>query len=196
MKKKQEDRGRTIMIQTMHQTLILFALLTGAMQSHQKSLHVRTDNMHIQKEENSYVNEDEKLLQELWSVTSDFYKKIIETTVLYFSGILMSSDQFHKQIILETSKHVLYASQIVAKYLPKLLHNPKISWKIKIKRCFYISGILAIIILVTQELRNSHTQDTSPTQRFSIHTSLHEESTSPPTNVMDLQPRQRPCLYS
>lgn len=175
--------------------LIFFILIVKIIQPNQQSLYLQLHQLRTEQDVSFNISdEDEKLLQELWSVTSDFYKKIIETTVLYFSGILISADQFHKQLLLETSKHMIYASQIIAKYLPQLLQNPKISWKIKAKRCVYLSGLLIMIIIAMQEYRQTYINNMQNLMRTNIDTTTANNSLLYLHNSQNLEPRQRPTL--
>ena len=189
MSKKQEDRAMDRIIRTLPQKLIFFILMPASIETMStETLKVREIQENVAK-----PDDDEKLIHELSLVASDFYKKIIETTMLYFTGVLASSDQFHKQLMIETSKHMMYASQIVAKYLPKLLQNPKISWKIKLKRCAYITSILIIIIVWMKEvgISNSniqHQKTMPPLENFN-QSFLNIDHTSDYT-----APRQRPSL--
>lgn len=195
MTKKQEDRAMNRMIQSAQQSLIFFMLFTWQIQPNSEQLHLYIHQIRTEQDEASKLSiEDEKLLQELWLVTSDFYKKIIETMVLYFSGMLLNSDQFHKQLILETSKHALYASQIIAQYLPKLLQNPKISWKEKVKRCAYVTSFLVIVLLCLKEFCK---QNVTPEVKR-LPPNLNNFQLPTIENQHDshnLQPRQRPSLH-
>ncbi|MBP6892608.1 hypothetical protein KBB68_03440 [Candidatus Babeliales bacterium] len=141
----------------LQQKLIFFIVIFDIAQASDNSLNKFTllsrADQENQTEENN-ISDDEQLLIDLSLIASDFYKKIIETTMLYFTGMLQSSDQFHKQLILETSKHALYASQIFTQYLSKLLKNPKVSWKTKIKRCAYLSTFLIAFIIWMKEFYN------------------------------------------
>ncbi len=115
------------------------------------------------------INKDEQLLIDLSDVVGDFYKKIIETTMLYFFGMLKNSDQFHHQLLLETSKHALMASKIFAQYVSTTLQDPKISWKIKIKRCAYLSSFLVIIIMCVKEFYDPNAPASDLPEKIMLH---------------------------
>lgn len=131
-------------------------------------------------------NHDEKLLEDLLHIAESCYQKIIKTTALYFTGVLMNSERFHQEIIFEISKHGLQAGQLIAQYLPKLLQNPKISWQVKAKRCAYILSFLIITIVWMKEMYQ-------PTSAPSVMRSCGagDEITTFHENI---QPRQRPSL--
>ena len=149
------------MIGSMQQKLLFFILLCSPLQAKQFSLHQYLHLMRENQENQPKLDDDEKLFQDLGQVASDFYKKIIETTMLYFTGMITSSDQFHKQLLLETNKHLLYASQLFTQYIAKLLKNPKVSWKVKIKRCAYITSFLVVLIILMKEYHQA--PNTPPT---------------------------------
>ena len=181
------------MIGTLPQKLLFFTLICQTLSTNQLSfaqyLHLLRENQEHQQK----IDDDEKLLQDLGQVTADFYKKIIETTMLYFTGMLMNSDQFHKQLILETNKHMLYASQIVTQYLAKLLKNPKVSWKVKIKRCACITSFIIIMILWMQEYQQKPIiSDGSCSSPPALQPNLSLPSAN---QEIILQHRQRPPLY-
>jgi hypothetical protein len=168
----------------LQQNLIFFILNFGALQAQESSLREFITLWRADQEnqtEEKVISDDEQLLLDLSLVASDFYKKIIETTMLYFTGMLQSSDQFHKQLMLETSKHALYVSQIFTQYLSKLLKNPKISWKTKVKRCAYLSSFLIIFIIWMKEFYkptqnnpyNPHEPFSSPQHQHHFDSSAH-----------------------
>ena len=142
----------------LQQNLIFFMLNLSTLQANDvffdKFVKQWRTDQEIINEEKIINDDDEQLLIDLSIVASDFYKEIIKITMLYFTGMLQNSDQFHKQLLLEISKHVLYAGQIFAQHLSKLLKNPKIPWKIKIKSCAYVSSYLIIMVIWMKEFYN------------------------------------------
>lgn len=141
---------------------------------------------------------DEKIVQELWGVVGSYYKKVIEITALYFTGVLPNSDQFHKQLTFETGRHVLYAGQIVAQYIPKLLHNPDISWHVKVKRCAYIASFLIVVIVWMKECYQPYRQKSDDHMMgYAVRSEvgMNHFSSTYSDNTFDGRPRQRPLGY-
>lgn len=190
---KKEDRARGKMTYKRHQNLIFFIMIFGTSSANNFSL----DTITIKKEsdqqnntEDEKISHDEQLLKDLSLIATDFYKKVIETTVLYFTGMLQNSDQFHKQLALEVSKHALYASQIFTEYFSKLLKDPKVSWKLKVKRCAYISSFLIIMIIWMKEFHKP-TNNSDSLKPLSNFTSTMQQFPDHASNFSDLQPRQK-----
>ncbi|HSW75935.1 MAG TPA: hypothetical protein VLG50_02755 [Candidatus Saccharimonadales bacterium] len=104
-----------------------------------------------EKEELSLL-EEEKLLKELWSTAGRFYKKIVEITALYCSGYYPESYTLYDQILLEIGRDVLHIGKILAWYIPSLMSNPYISWKVKVKKCLYITSALVVVAVWLKEL--------------------------------------------
>lgn len=145
-----------------------------------------------QKQKTSISDADNKLLQELWGIFGDCYKKIIETTALYFTGMLPNTDQFHRQLIFEVGKHMLYASQLIGQYIPKLLANPDISWRSKITRSCYVTSFLVILIAWMKEYYLPQRQIKSLNWSSDMISSNSNMSLISST---ELQPRQRPVSF-
>jgi hypothetical protein len=168
------------------QKLIFSLLLSGTICADQYNFYNYLRQ--IEQEKNEHELHDAKLSEDLWNVVDSFYKKMLETTALYFTGMMINSDQFYKEIILTTNKHLLYASHIIAQYLPKLFQNQKIHWHIKVKKCAYASAFLIILAVWIKEVYQPHAaqhghplmQPTNPASSYF----------SPP----DLQHRPRPSL--
>lgn len=192
--KKQEDRGMKRSALNQLQKLLFFVIISNTIQSQNFFLKDFTPqiNHHDKTEEEI---EDEKLLQELWHVADDFYKKIITLTALYFSGVLATSDQLHTEIMYELSKHMLYSGQVFALYVPKLLYNPHISWRIKTKRCAYVTSLLILITIWMQKmyrptmLKHNVNIPYMPTMQPN-----YANYESPLQNSIELTPRPRPKL--
>lgn len=140
--------------------------------------------------------EDESVMQELWAVGGNLYNKMIETTALYFSGMFIDSNHFYRQIIFELGKHLLYIGKILGLYIPKLLNNPKISWKLKVKRCTYAASFLIVMVVWMQEFYRPAQQQGNLHAFRTIHKSYINDrdlgSLDFSTNVL---PRQHPSLF-
>lgn len=150
----------------LQQNLIFFMLIFCSFSTKIITLPECKNSWRADQENNSKdkkTTDEEQLLIDLSTITSDFYKKLIETTMLYFTGILKNSDQYHKQLLFESSKHALYASQIVTQYVSKILKDPNISWKRKLKCCTYLSSFLIFMIICISEFHNpaNHPVNTS-----------------------------------
>lgn len=144
------------------------------------------------------LSADEKVVQELWGVVGSYYKKMIEITALYFTGVLPDSEQFHKQLTFETGRHILYAGQIVAQYIPKLLHNPAVSWRVKVKRCAYVASFLVVVMMWMKEYYHPYRQKSDDRiLGYSMRSEMYSNhfSSSYSDNPFDGRPRQRPLGY-
>jgi hypothetical protein len=188
------------MIQCLQQNLIFFMLISAQLESNQQKSYIDLPQIRSELENLSQLSDqDEKLVQDLLQLSTDLYKKTIEITVLYFSGMLMNSNQFHKQLLFEGSKYVLYASQLIAEYLPKLLRDPKITWQVKLKRCAYITSTFVIIILLLKEYhKNINDPDFTNSMRTYQNLQISNDSALYVNNYVnndaDLKPRLRPSL--
>ncbi|MFA5998502.1 MAG: hypothetical protein WC747_00580 [Candidatus Babeliales bacterium] len=103
-------------------------------------------------EEEKLLQEEEKLLQELWAILGRVYRKIIETTALYCSGYYPDSYSVYDQILVEIGRDAIHLGKIVAWHIPKLVSNPHIPLRVKIKKCAYITSALVIVVLWMKEL--------------------------------------------
>jgi hypothetical protein len=133
--------------------------------------------------------DDDTLIEELLEISQNCYQKIIKTTALYFTGILINSDQFHQEIIFEFSKHLLQAGQVLAHYLPKLLKNPKIPWRVKAKRCSTAMCFMIATIFWMRNMSAKARNDSTTTLRLSVETTPNTNFNSEP------HLRQRPSLH-
>lgn len=188
---KQEDRGMKRSALNQLHTLLFFVIISGITQPQHIFLKNYLREIYHNYEKTDEQIEDEKLLQELWHVADDFYKKIITLTALYFSGALITTDQLQTQIMYELGKHVLYLGQIFALYLPKLLYNPHISWRIKAKRCTYIGSFL---ILITIWMKKTYKPDVSKNGSPQIMQPENTYNASPEQSSSHSSSRPRPKL--
>ena len=98
------------------------------------------------------TEEEEKLLKDLWDILGRFYKKIIEVMALYWSGYYPDSYKLYDQILIEIGRDLIHLGKILAWYLPMLINNPHISWRVKVKKCAYVSSALVVVTLWMKEL--------------------------------------------
>ncbi len=152
------------MFRNLQQSLIFFMLSLNSLCPNNNFLYKSITQQHVYLNNNiieEIISDEEQLIIDLTKTIDGFYKKIIEITALYLTGVIKSSDQFHKQILLETYKHILYSSTTLTQYTSKLLKNPKISLKLKIKRCIYISSFLIFVTFLTKEGSKSSNPDSN-----------------------------------
>ncbi len=132
--------------------------------------------------------QDESLSIELWNSLEMFYDKIIDTTALYFTGIIQNSTQFYKELIFQTGKFLISVAHILAHYVFALFKNPKISWNIKIKRFVYITAFLMTVLWWMKEIYKPEIINYRPNLTSFSHVFQN-------VNQYVLQPRNRPSLH-
>ncbi len=110
------------------------------------------NKMRTEIEKTELELQDENLSLELWNSLEIFYDKIIDTTALYFTGIIQNSTQFYKELIFQTGKYLISVAHILAHYAFTLFKNPKISWYLKIKRFSCIMAFLTTVLLWMKEI--------------------------------------------
>jgi hypothetical protein len=205
MKQKQEDRAMKIFHDKVVGRLVLFfcMVMSGVTFGHDSLVYacMMQSNMKLEMLKHELQEEpsaDEKVVQELWGVVGSYYKKMIEITALYFTGVLSDSDQFHKQITFETGRHILYAGQIVAQYIPKLLNNPSVSWRVKVKRCAYVASFLIVVMVWMKECYQPYRHKLDDRMlKYQMRSEIGKNnfSVSYSENSFDHPPRQHPLGY-
>ncbi|MCX5924512.1 MAG: hypothetical protein NTZ68_03760 [Candidatus Dependentiae bacterium] len=105
-----------------------------------------------QQEEEKLLKEEEKFLKELWDILGRFYTKIIEITALYCSGYYPDSYTLYDQILVGVGRDAMHLGKIVAWHIPKLVSNPHVPVRVKIKKCAYAASAVVIVVLWMKEL--------------------------------------------
>jgi len=96
--------------------------------------------------------DDEQLIAEIWSIGAMLYKNMIDMSALYFSGILIDSNQLYDRMMFDVGKNLFQVVKLLAWYGPKMLQNPNISWKIKAKKTGYMVSFIVLFWLWSQEV--------------------------------------------
>lgn len=96
--------------------------------------------------------DDEQLMAEIWDIGATLYKNAIDMSALYFSGILLDSNQLYDRMMFDLSKNLFQVVKLLAWYGPKMMKNPHISWKIKAKKTAYMVSFLIVFWIWSQEM--------------------------------------------
>jgi hypothetical protein len=121
-----------------------------------KSLRLRVQDICYRIKSSNSEKEDEKLSQELSSAVADFYKKIVEISALYLSGY---SDALYKKLLFEITRDLLVIGKLLLIYIPKMIKDPKVPWKVKMKKCVYATGVMTVTALWIKEIYKYKTKD-------------------------------------
>ena len=115
-------------------------------------LKFRVDQITQELERESDFDEEEKMVQEFVTLFTRFYNRMLEISVLYCSGYFIDSAQFHQQILIEVSKDLLVIAKTLTNYLPKLMNNPELSWKKRMKKGALVMSFLVVIAILMKEI--------------------------------------------
>jgi hypothetical protein len=66
------------------------------------------------------------------------------------------------KLMLDLTKDLLFVGKILVQYVPKMLNNPHLSWRIKMKKAMYAVGLFSITLLWIQEMRKHKQSDRVP----------------------------------
>lgn len=124
-----------------------------------KLLRSRVQDIVYRIESRKSEKEDEKLLEELSGAIADFYKKIVEISALYLSGY---SDTLYKKLLFEVTRDLLVIGKLLLIYIPKMIKDSKVPWKVKMKKCVYATGVVAVTALWIKEMYKYKTKDNIP----------------------------------
>ena len=106
----------------------------------------------IAQEEYDQDKDDEQLMIEIWGIGAMIYKNIIDMSALYFSGILLDTNQLYDRMMFDFGKNLFHVVKLLASYGPKMLKNPHISWKIKLKKTGCMVSFLVVFWIWSQEI--------------------------------------------
>lgn len=106
----------------------------------------------VAQEEFDQDKDDEQLMIEIWGVGAMMYKTIIDMSALYFSGILLDTSQLYDRVMFDFGKNLFHVVKLLASYGPKMLQNPHLSWKIKLKKTGYMVSFLVVFLIWSQEI--------------------------------------------
>lgn len=125
-----------------------------------KQIHTQNDpfmNLSVQlreflNESKSEQTDEDKLFDEVYTLVGQLYKKLVEITALYYSGYSYDDEKiFHERLIFEVGKNLVLIIKALALYIPTLLKNQKISWKIKAKKSLLIASIIIFCMFWVNE---------------------------------------------
>lgn len=106
----------------------------------------------IMDEHQDYDEDDERLIKEIWSTGTMIYKNIIDMSALYFSGILLDTNQLYDRIMFDCGKNLFHILRLLANYAPKMLQNKKLSWRVKAQKTGYIVSFLFVFYIWSQKV--------------------------------------------
>ena len=91
--------------------------------------------------------EEDLVLQEVYSIGDDLYKKIIEMVALFYcKNFISDADLLFDKMLIDISKDALKIIKLIAKYIPLLCKNKKIPLFVKVKKIIIASCVVGVLI--------------------------------------------------
>lgn len=100
--------------------------------------------------------EEDVILQELCVVVADFYKKVVEISALYLSGY---SDALYKKLLFDVTRDLFVIGKLLLIYVPRMIKDSRVPWKIKMRKCLYATGVMAVTALWIKEMYKHKIKD-------------------------------------
>jgi hypothetical protein len=113
--------------------------------------------------------DDNKMIAEIISLGINLYTDVIDISALYFSGIVVDTNQIYEHLMLKVGKDLFHVVKLLAAYWPKMLQNPHIKWTEKLKKTVYISTVLVAFWLWAKEGSNNASRKKTTDSDLSSH---------------------------
>ena len=127
--------------------------------------------------------EDEELMKEIWHSCGLLYKSLIDISGLYFSGLIVDTNQLYHRMFFECGKHLFQVMRVLAVYGPRMLQNPDIPWQTKLKKTAALASVFVVFWIWSQEVgktqQTTTSYDTLASTRYSSYQSPAEYGAQP-----------------